>query len=428
MNHVELVKLSPALRKRASLHIWERKSQCFDMKKMFERINEKLTTPSEDVFKDLKKIDLTEFVLESPGLDKTFTCSFFVKRFAWVSKNENGEYRYYSKIKSNDTLYSFDLFDLLSILLNKSSKETVQFIEETWSIQSMNKWIENQKTKYNANQEKTKMIPLENYPELTRAIAGHWHILRALYDFGLSKVSGGYFSQNNESIFFISTSFFKTEFFPNHSVSTLNKFINLFAVLGLIKKVKDIPLALRIEAEKWQALRHRNNTVSYYAVPLLDETLLCEAEKRAKVLNDEKLSYYQVNKEHVKTLFGEEIYDSVYVQKTHGRKKEEIKDLNEQSNYREIKDAFYKEMFEQGFCVKETLKKKLKISTKEFNDSWKKIIEISNAELIMPTSVQLSDYGLSKRTLLAKLPKETQQKYRQYQLKPLSVSEKMSLI
>ena len=140
-----VIRLTPSIRRKASANVWNRKDEAFDMDFLYTYLNQLVEVSTDrtiPLFTRLRQIDLTRVLKESPGLNRFFTCSFFTKRFAWVSKNEQGEYRYFSKIQEGHGYYSFDLFDILTILFNKTSKELIQHLEVSYPFHSVSEWGE----------------------------------------------------------------------------------------------------------------------------------------------------------------------------------------------------------------------------------------------------------------------------------------------
>lgn len=409
-----VIRLTPSIRKKATTNIWQRKEEAFDMNRLHVLIQETLTAKSLEnqgnLFEQLRQVDLTQFVSDAPGLDEFFTCSFFVKRFAWISRNEKGEYRYFSKIKDGYGYYAFDLIDLLTILLNKTAKKTIEHLQESFSIQSISHWDEEQKDKYMNNTSVVQSLCTEKTPSLKKILKNGTDILTAFLAFGQEKVNGRHLSDGENAIFFISNHYFKERYFPKKSVSTLNQWINLFAVLGLIEKTTNVPNELQVEAEKRQALAKKNNHVSFYCVPQID-SVLENAENRASLLVQHRISYHQITKAVVLSIFGQTVHDHVYVQKTHGRKKQVVKKNKECETERNIEHTytFFKvSLAEKGMVVKSELNEMTKLPTSVFNSFWKELVSSSNCELTKPTKEECEKYGLTRRQTVAKVQKEVE--------------------
>ena len=403
-----VIHLTPSIRKKASANIWQRKEEAFDMAILHELIQKTLnsTEPQsqENVFEQLRQIDLTRFIKEAPGVNLYFTCSFFVKRYAWISQNEKGEYRYFSKIKDGYGYYAFDLFDLLAILMNQSTKKTIQYLQDTFSVENISNWDEQEKEKYDTNTRIIQSLSFEETPSLKRLLQTGTDILSAFLEFGKEKVNGKHLSDGEHALFFLSTHFFKERFFPTKSVSTLNQWVNLFAVLGLIEKTTHVPNELQVEAEKQQALKKKHNHISFYCVPRFD-SVLAKAELRASLLVKNRISYHQVTKAVVLSLFGHAVHDHVYVQKTHGRKRKVTKNEREYDSERTY-TFFYSSLAEKGIVVKKELIEITQLPSQVFNELWKELVSSANCKLAVPTKDECQKYGLSYQQTVARARKE----------------------
>ncbi|WP_442638094.1 hypothetical protein [Rossellomorea marisflavi] len=401
-NVQSVIKLTPSIRKKASANIWQRKEEAFDMNELHESIKSTLskTNKQQTIFEALKQIDLTRIVKESPGLNQFFTCSFFVKRYAWISKNENGEYRYFSKIKDGYGFYALDLFDLLGIVLNLTTTKTIEYLKETYQVTGMSSWEEEENEKYTKNIRMIQSLSIEKTPSLKRLLQTGIDVLTSFLSYGKEKISGKHLSDGEHAVFFLSTSYFKEKFFPEKSVSTLNQWVNLFAVLGLIEKTTNVPTELQVEAEKQQVLKKKHNHISFYLIPHFSKVLE-QAEVRASLLVSNRISYHQVTKKLVLSLFGQAVHDHVYVQKTHGRKRKETH-LEESRESDMVFTFFNISIAEKGLAVKKELKEMSGMSATRFNQIWSEIVKEQDCEVGTPTIQERKQLGLNARQMIAR--------------------------
>lgn len=401
-NVQSVIKLTPSIRKKASANIWQRKEEAFDMNELHESIKSTLSKANnkQTIFEALKQIDLTRIVKESPGLNQFFTCSFFVKRYAWISKNEKGEYRYFSKIKDGYGFYALDLFDLLGIVLNLTTNKTIEYLKETYQVTGMTSWEEEENEKYAENIRLIQSLSIEKTPSLKRLLQTGMDVLTSFLAYGKEKISGKHLSDGEHAVFFLSTSYFKEKFFPKKSVSTLNQWVNLFAVLGLVEKTTHVPTELQVEAEKQQVLKKKHNHISFYLIPHFSKVLE-QAEVRASLLVSNRISYHQVTKKLVLSLFGQAVHDHVYVQKTHGRKRKETH-LEESRDSDMIFTFFNIAIAEKGLAVKKELKEMSGMSATRFNQVWSEIVKEQDCELGTPTIQERKQFGLNARQMIAR--------------------------
>lgn len=400
-----IIRLSPSIRRKAATNIWARKELAFDMDFLYDSLNRIVEDTScgendTPLFERLRQIDLTAFLKESPGLNQFFTCTFFSKRFAWVSQNERGEYRYFSKIKEGHGFYAFDLFDILTIVFNMTSKELIRHLESSYPFHSASSWAKLQKDKLNENRSLLKPNHLMETPYLQRLLRGGIDILEAFLAFGEEKINGKHLSDGNHSVFFLSVHYFKERFFPRKSVSTLNQWMNLFAVLGLIEKTTNVPIELQTEAEKQQALKKKHNHISFYIIPSFKQVFE-QAEVRARELVLQKISYHQLTKKVVLSIFGKAVHDHVYVQVTHGRRRKQ-KPSSERLSIEWIDMSFRIQLSEQGVVSKRELEESATISKKMFAGVWNQLVESHDCEVSTPNELERKRFGLKHRQVIAR--------------------------
>lgn len=403
-NMESVIPLTPVIRKKATRSIWTTKDELFDMKFLHESLNrivsehESNQSSSTPLFVRLRTIDLVQFFKNAKTINRFFPCTFFEKRFGWVSKSESGEYRYFSKIKEGYGFYSFDLFDILTIVLNMTSKELIRYLESHFPSYSISEWSQLESTKYEENLKMLHHKELSKTPYLQRLLRGGIEVLESFLSFGKSKINGKHLSDGEHSVFFLSVQFFKENYFPKKSVSTLNQWMNLFAVLGLIEKTANVPIELQIEAEKQQTLKKKQNHISFYLVPSF-EKVFGIAETRAKELVSQRISYHQLTKELVLTLFGKALHDHVYIQKTHGRRKKEKKT---KVSIDWIETFFAIELGEKGMVAKKDFLDSSPLSKKTLNETWNNLLRFHKCELSVPTKEEREKYGWASRQVVAR--------------------------
>lgn len=399
-----VIRLTPTIRKKATANVWQRKEEAFDLPLLHDLIHKALSDTDsvnqETVFEKLRLIDLNLIVKESPGLNKFFTCSFFVKRYAWISQNDKGEYRYFSKIKDGYGYYALDLFDLIGILTNQTTRKSIEYIREKFAVEALSRWDEREKEKYEQNKYLVDSLQSNNYPHLKRMLRNGEGILKAFLSYGCEKVNGKHLSDGEHAIFFLSVSHFKARYFPDKSVSTLNQWMNLFAVLGLIDKTTNVPIELQTEAEKQQALKKKHNHISFYTVPHF-EKVIEKAELRASDLVKNRISYHQLTKAVVLSIFGHAVHDHVYIQKTHGRKSKATKQEKEYEVER-VETFFRTELMEKGMVAKRHLSDLSDLPRHTFNRLWTELIEQNGCQASTPTKEERIRYKLTHRQTVAR--------------------------
>lgn len=377
-----LFKINKKTREMATSYSLKRLNEIVDLPHLYNLLGRAIENkkPNEGIRDCLKKIDLTLVLKESKGINKKFNCSFFADRKAWIHKNEKGYYYYYSRKKKG--VLSLDIIDLLAIFRNESQKKVMNFIEKNWNILGFSDWYIEQNRKYQQN---IKMIEniIQNkkeYPNLNKLVKKHWILLHYLNEFAKEKIIKEEFAVENYSIFFISNNYLKEKYLPKYSISTINNLINLFCVLGFVKKIpfEQIPEQLSDQLYVFQKKKNKKNHTSYYALENF-ESVLKEAEERAKILVAEKVSYYQITKEKVKEIFGSNFVNKIYVQVTYGRKKKvEPIYKNGKKRYTEserLEKLFWLQLKEKGSCKKTSLKQTSLLPKNRLNTLWNFLIK-----------------------------------------------------
>jgi len=177
----------------------------------------------------LKKWKVSELLkLENNQYEK---CLFINKNFAWISENEDGKERYFTK---GALTYSLDVYDLLSIYFNCSYNQVIDYLIE------MGYKAVDCKRKYEIKtyKENIQLVDhtIKNDKNINELISKHIEIYLSLNDYAM-KNSLAFNTYSGESIFFVATRFLKETYNLPYSISTINQVINLYTLLGLIYKV-----------------------------------------------------------------------------------------------------------------------------------------------------------------------------------------------
>jgi len=248
-----------------------------------------------DFYKDLKKLDLT----------KICECSELQ-----ITKN-------YAVYKT----YKLNVLDLAKIAYNEINNYSCMNVIENVSNADI---LESEIIKLNEKiiiENKRVINELYNYvsKEVYNYLKPHLSILQAFYDqalFHLSPIT----SRSSSSVFFVSNRHIAN--YCNLSKTKINYIINMFAVLGLIIKVseKDIPIKIKKNAKMYadelkQKLNKKSNVnlINFYSwVDLTDLDTIKEIEDNTRKLIDSKISAWQITETECRKLFGKEHSDMVY--------------------------------------------------------------------------------------------------------------------
>lgn len=292
--------------------------------------------------KDFRLLKPTLFLKEYREVDSFYPCIFIKENYSWISKSEDGEYRYFSKNTNNGKTFIFDILDLFQIGYKMNYKELLNFFKDNLSIEIKNDFLRFESDKYIDN---IKYIEEEEYinSSTKKLIKGKEDIYATLNKIGLENLFSKTLTFKEDAIFFASTSYIQQRLDNKYSIGTINKVVNLFSVAGIINKIReeDIPLEFR-EGN----LRKVQNFTSYYSIPNLKKVMPV-VEDRSNKLLEENLFYYNLTKKKVLNLFGENDFNNVYVQKTYDGKSH-----TEEERY-SLMDIFYRIYAEFNYVSKD---------------------------------------------------------------------------
>jgi hypothetical protein len=355
----------------------------------------------EDLFLFFSKANIFEFVRGAELLDTFFPCFLIDGNYAWISKNEKGHFRYFSK-SSNSYTIGLDLIDLLEIYYGLPTGETIEKAVKELKIQFMEDvWMETQHKKYLSNLtllHGAKKYIQPQYPFLYEYLREHLKVLETMNVIANIHIKKQEFGYEGQNIFFVSNSYI-ADFLGNYTISTTNKVINLFAVLGLIKKIKEehIPAELLYESKMIAEERNLGNIISYYIIPPMEEVLE-EANYRAKVLAEHRIKYSNISRAKIAFVFGEEFANAVYVQEVQKNKTKQ----NHISNilHKMLENHLLELIEKHGYATKKMVFQKPIHATsekereKELNKIWKNLLVKHHLRYIKPTKEMKQKYGL----------------------------------
>lgn len=341
--------------------------------------------------KEFRKVKINVFFKEYMELNKYYPCVLIKENSSWISVDENGEYRYFSR-KPNGKVFIFDILDLFQIGHKINYKELVTWIRDELGIVIQDKFFRNESDKYLENidfifesnflNSKTKEVSKEKedvYIELNKI--------------GLENLFSKTLTHMEDAMFFASTSYVKQRLNHKYSSSTINKVINTFSVIGMINKIReeDIPVEFR-EGNK----RKVQNFTSYYSIPRITD-VFSTVESNSALLAKHNLSYYNLTKKKVLDIFGEDAYKGVYVQKTYEGK---YHSDNEKSC---LMDIFFTIFKEHKYVSKELFYDNApKEYSKSFIDKeFEQIAKANNFKVVRPNNRLKKKLGLKGNSNVA---------------------------
>lgn len=408
--HLYVVPLNKYIKKIATLSIKNRIDEVVDEKLLYNLVGVAIenSCSNKAILHELKKIDLTRVIKGVDEVNKAFKCRIFAERSAWIYKDDNNYYRYYSR--KNKSVYSLDIIDLLTVIRNEGQKEVLDFIQENWNIKGINSWYIEQRKRFEKNQCFLNEIQQNKtyYSNLNSLLKEkHWKVLEVINEFSFEKTISSVRAIDGNETFFLSNNFLKEKYFPTYSISTINNLVNLFCVLGFIRKVpfEKLPTILSDEAKVHFKKKGVLNHTSYYQVMDFYE-MHKEAENIAGILLKHKLYYHRLTKRKIIELFGESFANKIYVQKVQGnREKVEPIYIKGQNNYytesERLETLFLESIKETGKCSKSELAKTSLLSRSRFSSLWDNLIQKYHCIEKYPTKQELKKYKMRNRLLIA---------------------------
>lgn len=333
----------------------------------------------------LDEIDI-ELLLREKA-DKYFQCKFIKGNFAWISKNKNNKYRYFSK---GYITYSLDIYDLLTILFNCKFSKLLNILNELYPQNNIKTTQMNQIKITTINQKS--IIDIVNSNDSIKNLLGDkLDIYMALNDFCSDNLLIEQFYKSSP-IFFISTRYLKEKYNLKYSISTINQVINLYSWLGIINKVPENEIDCDIYKEyKKRKNKDKKVAVSFYSMPSL---LNCKNELiiNCNSINNYHMKYYDVKKNKEFDFQKYNICPIYNENKGGGQKKERAKECKKQKDSLEF--LFERNLIENGYVVKEYIVEELDISTTLINKKWKELIQKNELISIKPTKRVKERLGL----------------------------------
>lgn len=261
------------------------------------------------------------------NINDTRACIFFEGNKAWIKQDDKGVYRYYSKDTEKHTVHGLNIFDLIEIhegaeigsvySMNNARRRLasdlgIVYSERHWEILQEKKYEKNMDILQNAD------VKIQrDFPKLFDFIKSYLHVLEHLNDWGVKHILEEEHSFKGESIFFQSTT--HMEKIVGKDQTVCSRAINMFTVLGLIKKVRDedAPNSLMSVAQAIRGGRNEFRLVNFFSVPALNHQILSEAEERVERLKRYGItSMTHISKKKIEQCFSEVFAKKVYVNPT----------------------------------------------------------------------------------------------------------------
>ena len=210
-------------------------------------------------------------------VNKFYDCVLIEGNFAWISMDEDGSYRYFSKAKNGATT-GLDWFDLIMIIedldiagarMKLSDDLNLTYKERKWEMKMQMKYVNNiiKIERAYDNWE-------ERYPNLYQFSKNYLYILEKLNAWGLAHITTDKESVKGESVFFVSTTHIADSIKANlikADQPMVSRAINMFAILGFINKINpDEVQSIYLKLQKNLGDRLEFKYITFYSLPIIN--------------------------------------------------------------------------------------------------------------------------------------------------------------
>lgn len=277
--------------------------------------------------------------------DEWYYCDFIAGNDAWISKDEAGVYRYFSKARWDGTI-SLNIFDMVEIVFGRSDDAENAFqsarslLANLFGLTLKDEWVLQQAQKYQSNLQyiRGERKDLEQaYPAVFQFIQKYYAILEYFNDHQEDKLYR-VFSYENQHVFFSATNRIKGKL--KISQSTVTRSINMLTLLGLIIKIPHQKIPGRMLEISDAILSYRMNQgyvggrrITFYTIPEFSNETLQFAEKVVITLQAAGAWGSLLTKEKVIKHFGEARANQVYLAEY------TVKKINSANNSTLVDDA-----------------------------------------------------------------------------------------
>ncbi|MFJ7937059.1 hypothetical protein ACIQYG_00825 [Peribacillus sp. NPDC096622] len=181
---------------------------------------------------------------------------------------------------------------------------TPHYVKIEWNLEQLN------------NEEQLE----KKYPFLYRMIKRRVHFLTTLIEYSREKIVSPV-ARNEGNYYFFASSRYLAKYFSSYN--TWNRNISIFCTVGLLNKIKydetNNRMTERRAISQTKALAKKMgidykklSPINFYTIPLYNDELLTEANRRAKLLIDNNFRANGFSKFFLIRVFGQEFADSVF--------------------------------------------------------------------------------------------------------------------
>jgi len=260
-----------------------------------------------------------------------YDCPFVDGNIASVNFNDLGYYKYFTRDKTNSKKMWLNIVDIFEIVYSVSYYQAIILILQLANIKVTEMSIVSTLSKsYVENIKKIEDYDktLYDYMILNRYIGKHMYFLKELNEIGMKNIMTDNETVDGRNVFFASSRYLAEEMTDKEikiNYSTANRLINLFCILGFLKKVKIIDLpesSLKDEIRIRKLVNELQNKKTgkknfrfdndYFVVMDITKELLQHASEVAQKLSSAGLSATKLTIESLKDVLTEDEISDAY--------------------------------------------------------------------------------------------------------------------
>lgn len=325
------------------LHMHEKQSMNYFEKRKSSNESETIIKSKSEFDEFALKNNLFEDVFPQLVTNKNengyFDCNLISNNFAWISKDDKGVYRYYSK-RSNGCTIGLNIYDLVEIVLieiaddvclsvNKGFHNSRKELARLFNILLTEEvWKDAQHTVFKQNLELCEgndaMLYL-HFPILMDYLKKYLPLVQFLNQWASDHLDIK-FIYNNNPIMYISTTHIEKMMDGKFKQSTISRVINMLALIGFISKVPHDELSQeQVQVAKGIEGGRSRRWINFYQIPKYDEQVLMNAEHYIRsIISSEMKDIAKITEDRIRKDFGEEHASRVFLSSDGKKKKSDF--------------------------------------------------------------------------------------------------------
>lgn len=341
--------------------------------------NSKKVDNLESFFEAMKQQDIREYLKLDVELGENFNCIFHDDQNpSAVISRQNGRYKYFC----NSSNCSVDRrgIDLLDIILKrgKNMRQAINEIEKTYGIKlEKSQWVRDEMDKYQLNMRFLNFDnELDKVPNLKQLIRHGTDILNMIQNIANAHITPELRDDEGNAMFFVSNRYLAK--IVERDQSKVNKYINLFCTLGLLRKIKYPDKANKIVKRAYAEAETRGyRRVNFYSIPEDYYSIMYQAEEIARLLKQKGFSIKSMSM-YLLDGVNADLAKTIYSGEFHSKQAEEIRN-------KILKEAA-KEIHKKGYVTWRCLLSRRKrpkirknnrpISKERLYMEWKKVLPV----------------------------------------------------